>query len=159
MRAKTVTKEVTKVFVIRRRKGVSIAETAASMVLLIPLLFLVLYVVLEASKAYFIKESLAQGARQAARDIAIIYGTNPRIEGDRYMQDSMVYSTIKISGAIADEKQFEEAQFDSNANPPTVTVTVNYTSGQNGLPTFPNPDPLHLGNNFKLSATSTYRLE
>lgn len=129
------------------------------MVLLIPILFTVLFVVLEASKAYFIKESLSQGARQAARDCAVAYGSNNKIDGDRSLQDSFVFTNVKIPGVINDERQFDDAQFDANAVPPKVTVTVHYASGQYGLATFPNPDPLKLGNNFHLSATSTYRLE
>lgn len=142
-----------------RRRGASIAETAASMVLLIPILFMVLYVVLEASKAYFIKESLAQGARQAARDLAVEYGRNSSIENNRSQQEALVFDNIKINGAIADSDQFDDPQFQPDASPPTVTVTVRYKGGQYGLPTFPNPDPLKLGRNFSLNATSTYRLE
>lgn len=144
---------------LRKSKGAGIAETAAALVLLIPLVFLVLYVVLEASKAYFIKEGLSQGARQAARDLAIAYGHTGSIENSRLTQDNMVLSNIKINGVINDPQQFDDPVFNSSASPPTVTVTVRYTGGQYGLPTFPHPDPLNLGGNFNLSATSTYRLE
>ncbi len=129
------------------------------MVLLIPLVFLVLFVALEASKAYFIKESLAQGARQAARDLAVAYGQNSQIEYNPSMQDSMVFDNIRLAGVIASSEQFDAPVFNSGGSPPTVTVTVHYRGGQYGLPTFPNPDPLNLGSNFALDATSTYRLE
>lgn len=142
-----------------RRKGASIAETAAAMVLLLPLLFIVLFVVLEASKAYFIKESLAQGARQAARDLAVAYGRNADIEGSRTMQNQMAFDNIHLNGVIHDQEQFDDPVFDSAGQPPTVRVTVHYRGGQYGLEPFPNPDPLKLGNNFDLSAASTYRLE
>lgn len=129
------------------------------MVLLIPLIFTVLFIVLEASKAYMIKESLAQGARQAARDLAVAYGQNPSIENNRSLQDTMVFDNIKLAGAINASEQFDDPEWNTGAAPPTVTVTVHFTSGQNGLPRFPDPDPLKLGSNFHLDATSTYRLE
>jgi Flp pilus assembly protein TadG len=141
----------------RQAHGISIAETAASLVLLIPILFLVLFVIIECSKAYYIKDALAQGARQAARDMAIAYGQNKQIQYNRPMQDT-VYDNVRIPSVINSSAQFDDAQFSSSASP-TVTVTVRYTSGQNGLPKFPDPDPLKLGASFKLQASSTYRVE
>lgn len=141
-----------------RSRGTSIAETAAAMVLLLPLLICIMFVVLEASKAYMIKESLSQGARQAARDLSVTYGNDASIANNPVMEDVRVYSNIRMTGVIASSNQFQST-WDTASSPPTVTTTVQYTSGRNGLPVFPNPDPLHLGRMFQLSATSTYRLE
>jgi Flp pilus assembly protein TadG len=129
------------------------------MVILLPVLITILFVVVEASQAYMIKESLANGARQAARDLAVAYGQNSTIANNRSMEDSWVFDNIRIKNIINSDTQFDDPVWDTSGQPPTVTVTVNYTSGQNGLPPFPNPDPLKLGNNFKLNATATYRLE
>jgi Flp pilus assembly protein TadG len=143
---------------VNRKRGGTIAETAASLVLLLPLLIMILFVGLEASRAYMIKESLAQASRQAARDLAVIYGRDGTIANNSTMEAIQVYDNIRINGAITSSRQFS-SQWNTSAAPPTVTVTVQYTSGQNGLPTFPNPDPLKLGGNFQLNASSTYRLE
>ncbi len=143
----------------RKMGGATLAETAASFVIMIPLIMTVLFVVLECSQAFLIKESLAQGARQAARDLAVVYGKNPAVASDRSLQDAMVFNNIRVTNIINASAQFATPTFNTAGLPPTVTVTVSYTSGQNGLPVFPNPDPLRLGNSFQLNATSTYRLE
>jgi Flp pilus assembly protein TadG len=147
------------VFVKRKQNGASIAETAASLVLFLPILIAVLFVVLEASQAYLIKEGLSQAAREAARNLAVQYGSNSQIQYSRSMQDVMVFNNIHINNVVVSTNQFDSPTWDTAGIPPTVTVTVHYTSGKNGLSTFPNPDPLHIGKNFKLDATSTYRLE
>jgi len=87
------------------------------------------------------------------------YGSNSQIQYSRSMQDVMVFNNIHINNVVVSTNQFDNPTWDTAGIPPTVTVTVHYTSGQNGLSTFPNPDPLHIGKNFKLDATSTYRLE
>jgi hypothetical protein len=114
---------------------------------------------MEASKAYLIKEGLSQGAREAARNLAIAYGQNNSIQNNRSQQDAQIFSNIHINQIINASAQFQDPVWDANGIPPTVTVTVDYTSGQNGLPVFPAVGPLNLGNNFHLSATSTYRIE
>jgi len=128
------------------------------MMVLIPVLFMVLFVIIECSKAYYLKEALAQGARQAARDMAIAYGQNKQYDGNRAMQD-LVYANVKMPQVINDVQQFDDAQFDTSSLTPKVTVTVHYTSGQYGLPKFPDPDPLGLASHFALQASSTYRVE
>jgi len=135
------------------------AEAAAAIALLLPLLILVIFVVLEASYAYLIKNSLAQASREAARDLAVQYGQDPTIAGSRTLQNTQVFDKIRINKIVAASQQFDDPVFATGNDPPTVTVTVHYLSGQFGLPVFPNPDPLKLGANFKIDATSTYRLE
>ena len=143
----------------RDSRGAGIAETAAAMSLMIPIIFAVLFVVVEASQAYMIKETLAQSARQAARDLSVQYGKSSAIQYDRSMQDVMVFDNIRVQNVINASEQFDDPVWNTTANPPTVSVHLTYTSNQYGLPPFPNPDPLHLGSNFILDATSTYRLE
>ena len=143
----------------RKARAVSIAEAAAVTSLLLPLLILVLFVVVEATQAYLIKNSLAEAARQAARDLSVEYGQDPAVAGSRSLQDTLVFDKIRIKNVVNDSQQFNNPVFDTSADPPTVKVTVEYKGGQYGLPSFPNPDPLQLGKNFKIDATSTYRLE
>lgn len=142
-----------------RRRGVSIVETAAAMSLLIPLIFALIYAVTEISYAYLLKSSLAQGARQAARDLAIAYGQNPAVAGSRSLQEAMVFQNIRINNIINSNAQFDDPVFNTGVSPHTVFVNVKYLGSQYGLPPFPNPDVLNLGSKFVITADSTYRLE
>jgi len=144
---------------IRQSRGVSIAEAAAALALLLPLIFTIIFVILEASYAYTIKNSLAEAARAAARDLAMAYGQNPGIATDRSLQNTQVFDTIRITNMVNDSSQFDDPVFQTAQDPMTVAVTVRYLSGQFNLPPFPNPDPLNLGSNFQITASSTYRLE
>ncbi len=143
----------------RQEGGVSIAESAAAMCLLIPLIFTLIYAVTEISYAYLLKTSLAQGARQAARDLAIAYGQNPAVASSRSLQDAMVFQNIRINNIINSNMQFDNPVFNTGISPHTVFVNVRYLGSQYGLPPFPNPDVLNLGNKFVITADSTYRLE
>lgn len=142
-----------------RKKGSTIVETVASFVLYLPILVTFLFVIMEVATFFLIKETLAQAARQAARNLAVAYGSNRGIASDRTQQNSLVFDTIRVYNIINASAQFSNPTFNPNANPPTVTVSVSYTGNQFGLPPFPNPDLLHLGNNFVVHSTSTYRLE
>ncbi|MBY0552523.1 MAG: pilus assembly protein [Candidatus Obscuribacterales bacterium] len=140
-------------------RGLVLAETAASMMILIPLMMVIVFVVWEVSQAYFLKASLAQVARQAARDLAITYGRNPDVATNRSLQESLVLNHISLNGVVVDPSQFSSVVFQTDLVPHTVTVRVQYSSGLFGLAAFPGPDPLHLGKGFLLTADSTYRLE
>jgi hypothetical protein len=142
-----------------RKKGSTIIESAAAMLMYLPILITFLFVVLEVATFFLIKETLAQAARQAARDLAVAYGSNPGIASSRSQQDTQVFNTIRVNNIINASAQFSNPIFNPNSSPPTVSVSVSYTGNQYGLPPFPNPDPLHLGSNFVLNSSSTYRLE
>lgn len=148
-----------KVLTAKRKNGSTLAETAAAMVVLLPVVVCLIFVVLEASQAYLIQQSLDQAAREAARNLAVQYGQNNSIAASRITQDTLVFDGIRIHNVVNASSQFEDPTWDTSGSPPTVSVKVDYTSGKNGLPTFPNPDPLHLGSHFQLSGSSTYRLE
>ena len=141
------------------QQGSTIAETGASMAIMIPLIMVMLFVVVEATRAYTIREALAQGSRQAARELAVQYGVNPAIATSRTLQNSLVFDNIRVNNIINSSNQFSNPVWNTAAIPPTVAVTATYTSNQNGLPPFPNPDPLHLSNSFVINASSTYRIE
>ncbi len=144
---------------IRGASGAVLAEFAAVMALMFPVLIVILFVVLEMAHAYLIKDALSQAARQAARDLSIVYGQDPSIQFSRANQDAIVFNKIQIPNIVNSALQFSNPVWNTAASPPTVSVSVSYTSGKNGLPVFPNPDPLNLGNSFTLSGSSTYRLE
>lgn len=143
----------------RKNTGVAIAETAASMSLLIPLIVMIAFVAVETTEAYMIQSALSQAARRAARNLAIAYGQDPTIAASRSEQDAVVFQNIRIPNFVNSNAQFDDPQWNTSLQPYTTTVTVHYLSGQYGLPVFPQPDPLNLGNNLVITATSTYRLE
>ncbi len=143
---------------IRNRRGSAIIEGAAALVMMLPVLMVILFVTIETSIAFLIQTSLAQGAREDARNLAIAYAQHPDIVTNTSEQQACC-SNIKIVNIIGSPNQFTAPTFQTTTQPYTVSATVNYTSGMNGCPIFPNPDPLHLSSKFKLQASSTYRLE
>jgi hypothetical protein len=143
----------------RKNGGYFIAECAASLVFVIPVVFLLLFVVVEIVQAYMIDTVLAQTANKAARQMAVLYPDNPGIATVRTTQDSMVYGAIQYPSIVVDPGQFDDAVFNTNADPPTVTVTVHYKGGQYGLDPFPTWDPLGIGNSIQLYGTAVYKIE
>lgn len=142
----------------RRKSGHSTIELAASFCFIIPLVFVILFAVVEMVKAYAINTVLTQAATQCARQIAVLYPDNKGIT-ERSMQNMLVYNNCTYGGVIVNNQQFDNAVFNTSADPPTVTVTVRYVGGQYGLDPFPSYDPLGIGKNFNLSSTAEYRLE
>jgi hypothetical protein len=141
-----------------RAKGAVIAETAASMLILVPVLFLILFAVAQGAQAYAINSVLNQAARQAAREIALKYLDDPGMS-NRDSQDQYVYDNIRTAGILVDSGQFDTAEIEGTGDPITCTVTVHYKGGEYGLPPFPQFDVLNLGDAFHLSATSTFKTE
>lgn len=142
----------------RNQRG-SVAEAAAALSLMLPILFFVMFVALEASQAYMIKESLSQASRQAARSLSLAYAQDPSIQYDRDKQNERVFDGIRLAGMLHSSEQFDDAQWNMDAVPPTVSVTVHYTSNQYGLRQFPYFDPLHLAGRFHIVGTSKAGLE
>lgn len=143
----------------KTNRGSTIAEAAASMVVMIPLMIALLFVTVEVCYACFLLHNLSQAARTAARSMAIAYGADPTIVSSRTLQDQRVFDSIRITNVVNDSDQFEDPVFQTSTEPHTVTVTVRYLSGQYDLPIFPIPDPLNLGQQFRPVAQSTFRLE
>lgn len=143
----------------RTQRGSSLAETAASMALLFPLLVMVLFVMAEASYAYFLKATLSEASRTAARNLAIAYGRNSTIANNRTLEDATVFDNVRISNVVNANEQFDDPVWQTDNHPYTVSVNTRYLSGQFGLPLFPHPDPLNLGNNWVIQAHCTYKLE
>lgn len=144
----------------RKKSGASAAELAGAMVIIMPIVAIAAWVAVEATEAYMINSALHQAALIAARRVAIAYGTNPT--GTK-ANPGQYFNNLQIGNMVRSPAQFSipsgTAGWNESANPPTVTVVCTYTSGQNGCPVFPSPDPLKLGNSFQLQARGTFRLE
>jgi len=167
-----------------RKSGATLAEAAAAMALIFPIIMSVLYVMMEASQVYVITEALNQSARQAARNIATMYHTYPQIALAANNSQALtlcckpICKTPGTVGAyVTDVSQFGGASgagtnltFTNLSNmdlkgttaPPTVTVTCTYISnGTTQLPSFPQFDVLKLSKiaNFKMMGTAVYQIE
>lgn len=144
----------------RRRKGFAIAELAASLMLLLPLLVVVCYVAAEAMQLCMIKSVLNHGATVAARRLAIAYASD---QGAAIANPENSFSNLRVNNVIVDNRQFSvppgTAGWDLYSKPPTVCVEVTYSSGLYGLPQFPSPDPLNLGTNLVLKSSAKANLE
>lgn len=143
----------------RKQAGQSLAEGAAVMALMLPLFIVIIFVGGEVVQGYLIKNVLTQAASKAARDMSIDYWQDKSIATSRFRQNTNVFDRIRITGVIADSRQFSDAIFDTTAVPPTVTVTVTYSGGLYGLVPYPQPDPIGLGAYFKLSSSTIHALE
>lgn len=143
----------------KKMRGSSLAEVGAALAIIFPLLLVMLFGFIEATKLFMIKNGLAACARQAARSMSIAYADDPTIEYDRAMQDTQVFDNIRMDNIVNDSDQFDDAVFDTVSDPGSVTVTVKYLSNQYGLPTFPDHDFLGLGDSIELSNSSTYSLD
>lgn len=140
-----------------RSKGFTLAETAGAMTVMIPVIVAIFMAFTEVAQAFAIRQDLSQAAREAAYDMAVAYEKSSFVAANRSAQDA-VYSGIRKANVINANQQFDDAVFDFGSTPGSVSVTVHYTSNQNGLPAFPTFDPLNLGANFPLQATATYAL-
>src|SRR5262249_35529097 len=93
-------------------------------------------------------------AFQAAQGLGIAYQTAPNANTDGSF--TTVCNSIRYPNFVTDNSQFEITDWSPNNNPPTCTVVCTYLSGQNGLPTFPTYNPLHVS--ISLWGKATYRL-
>ena len=140
----------------RKRKGAMLAEAAAAMAVLFPVLVTVIWVVIEASYAYVIDRSMNNAASEAAKDLAIAYQSDPTANSDSKW--TSICSAIRTPKFVADNSQFAITNWSPNSSPPTCTVTCTYLSGQNGLPRFPTWDPLNAFSGKVIIGTATYKL-
>jgi flagellar basal body-associated protein FliL len=140
------------------KSGQIIAETAASMVLLLALGIVILFAVCSLTYAYLVRASLAEAARFASRNLAIAYGVDPTIAQSRAQQEFVVFDKIRIPNIVVTSQQFTNAQFNTATTERFIKVTVRYSANEFGLPPMPLPDPL--GFQIRpMEATATYRLE
>lgn len=143
----------------RLRHGGSIAELAASLTILLPIIIVGAFVAIESAQVFMINAALNQSASWAARQVAIAYGSNPTATK---ANPTSIFRNIKFMNIVVSPQQFQipsQGGWNESSQPPSVTVVVSFKSGTYGCPTFPNPDPLGLGSNLTISARATCRLE
>lgn len=143
----------------RKTRG-SLSEAAASIAIVLPIGIIAVFISWQVSQVYMIKTTLGLAAQTAARALAINYGRDP-VMTKAFPEQT--FAKIKHVGIVKDPAQFSipngTSGWDENANPPTVTVQVEFQGGRYGLPPFPNPDPLGLGSDFKITGVGKCRLE
>ena len=145
----------------RNQRGYVLAESAAALTILLPIVFVAAFVAIEVCQVFLILGGLNQSAYWAARQIAINYGNNPTAaqQATGSLGYNGVYSNVTFANIVNSSQQFQAPAFNIATSPGSVTVTCQFQSGQHNLPTFPYPDPLHLGSKFLLSSTATVDLE
>lgn len=139
--------------------GVSIAELAASLLILLPIVISTAFVAIESAQAFMINAALNHCASLAARQLAIAYGSNP---SSTKANPNCVFDNIRFMNIVVSSQQFEvpsQGGWNESGKPPSVTVLVTFRSGTYGCPSFPDPDLLGLGSNFTMTARATCRLE
>jgi hypothetical protein len=144
----------------RSRVGVGMAEFTAALTFLLPIIVISGFAAFQVAQVYMIKTTLDFAAQTAARKLAIAYGQDPT-SAEAFPEK--VFDKIRLVGIVASTDQFSvpsgTAGWNTTVNPPTVTVHVVFQGNKYGLPPFPNPDPLGLGESFSLKSSATYRLE
>jgi hypothetical protein len=141
-----------------RVAGYAIAEFGAAIVILIPVLLILGYAAVQASIAVTIYNALSASAARAARTIAIAYAKDPAAT---IAEPDNAFRQVTYLNLVTSASQFSIPTngWNTTANPPTVTVRCTYIGGQEGRPSFPNPDILNLGKQFQIQAQATCRLE
>ena len=153
-----------------RARGSSLVEFSAIAAFMIPVIIVILFAAIEGCRYVAILQGLDQGARQAARNLAVAYASNHGIVNDTSAQSTYGFGPVNIPGVINDPGQFDAPVWDNVPGatnevldatiPQSVTVVVTYKSaGTHTLPNFPDIDPLHLGSNLKLQQSATYIIE
>jgi Flp pilus assembly protein TadG len=135
---------------LRNQRGVSLAEAASALAVAVPALVMLAFVIIEAAQAYLIARDLQIGASLAARALGK-QGSNTSAS-----QQSQILSNVTVGNHVVDPSQFYNVQWNNTANPPTVTVYVQYKSTGKQPPTL--PDPLKLGSAFVIKSQATYRV-
>jgi len=108
----------------RKSSGGSIVEAAAALTVILPVVVLLTFAVVEVSYAFLLKSSLSQAARQAARDLAVGYGRDPKVATSRSMQEQMAFDQVRIVNILTSSAQFEDPVFNTATTPHTVAVKV-----------------------------------
>jgi hypothetical protein len=143
-----------------RAKGAFIAEGAASLLLMLPVIITVIYVAFEASKCWLIQQTLDHACREATRLLAEEYAmeggynqvtsTLPTIvTNTTNQQQTLVFNNLRVHDIIASSSQFtggsNKLWGGTNANVtnpiwviPAYTATNNYGNSVIGSATTPN---------------------
>lgn len=143
----------------RKKEGGAIVEGVAALVVLLPLAFLIIFGVVEVVHYFHIRNGLTEAANRAVRSLSVEYWKDEDVASDRGLQDSRIFDQIRIPGVVNSSSQFGNIHFNLGGTPQTVTVTVTYQGGQNGLPPFPDPDPLGMGSGYQITVSATHAIE
>src|SRR5581483_11498119 len=90
---------------LRKQKGITLVEFAAAASLYLPLLFAIIFVIMETSAAYVIKTNIDAAAKQAGRSLAHAYGMDPTVATDSAKQQA-IFTEIRIPAYVANNAQF-----------------------------------------------------
>ena len=146
----------------RTGRGSSLPECVSVIALVIPVVVSITMVAIEASHACLISTKMTQGAHMAARALASQYDSNPAVQFDLAMQQS-VLSNVRIDSYVVDNSQFElnSNSWNTASCPPTVSVVCKYLPGvgKPALAAFPSYDPLGVGSSFGIKAKATWSLQ
>ena len=144
---------------VRPTRGATIVELGAAIALLIPFIILASYIAVSVMQVCVVKSILNQSASTAARKLAVAYADSPE---QAITDPESIFNDIRFKNVVITSEQFEippgSAGWNLYSNPRTITVSVKFHSGQMGLPTLPNPDPLGLSSGFALTSTATANL-
>lgn len=148
---------------LRRTSASPINELVAAIVLLLPVFFMVLYLVYQASLYWYIKVGVDAAARTEARWLAINFNFLVQQNGNNSANyANWKNDSVRLANCVISREQFINGTIDSAGNfvagpPPTITeaeclpgpggqgvvaVKVVYP-GSSGLPAWPNP-PLEI---------------
>jgi hypothetical protein len=146
----------------RNQNGSAIVELGASLFLWV-IAIMVFLAGVAFTLCYVINGSLAAGARQAARDIAVEYGKGSTTVDTRAEQNTVAYDNIRINGIITSSSQFSDAVFTTVGTGTSarkyVTVKCTFTNGQSNSVGYNSSLGGYLNLPNVLSVSETYRCE
>lgn len=136
------------------------AELAASLMIVLPISIIAGFVAFQVAQMYVIKTTLDLAAQEAARRLAIAYGQDP-VMAEAF--PDKVFDGVRHMGIVVSNDQFSiplgTQGWNTLSNPPTVRVQIEFQGGKYGLPQFPKPDPLGLGQSITLVGAGISTLE
>src|SRR5262245_37538662 len=87
----------------RQRRGVTMAEYAASCAFLLPIIIIACFVAFQVAQVYMVKTTLDFAAQTAARKLAIAYGQDP-VDAENFPEK--VFDQIRLVGIVVNSDQF-----------------------------------------------------
>lgn len=148
-------------FKVRDNQGLTMAEWAGSMSIAFPLVFLVMYAVVEVSCYFAIRANLEAATRRAAQSLVTQFesnGTYANVSNGN-LPDNIAFDIPAGFGYYYVRRDANQFTYTWNvpAIPRTVTVTVSLPpGGHDGLLPFPLVDPLKLGSGFTAKTSGTF---
>jgi len=120
----------------RNSKGAILAETTASTALLYGFVIVLLYFVAQACFGLLIMNGLSQAAREAARELSVLYVRSGGSSTPSSASINEVFEKIAVGGVVNNASQFSATwptSYVRNSHPQqTVTVICTAAPGQTG---------------------------